>query len=225
MHIFNNVLENISSTITTSQFGKMLVASIILGLVISIFYKFQSTSSRDFVITLSLLPTIIAFIILLVNGSLGTSIAVAGTFSLIRFRVAAGSSKEMFAVLLAMTLGLAVGMGHIKLAVIFTIVISIIMLIYQKLDIWKIQENRRHILLTIPTDYNYSYLFEKVFGEDCIDIELLSVVYKKKKEKLVLEYDITFKKSVTETIIMTKLLETNPLDVVINKQFPKKKFL
>ncbi len=225
MELFNNIFVNVNSTITFSQFSEMLFGSLILGLILAVAYKFQSTSSRDFVITLSLLPTIIAFVIFLVNGSLGTSIAVAGTFSLIRFRSATGSSKEMLAVLLAMTIGLSIGLGYLTIAIVLTLVILIMMLILQTLNLGKIQENRRHILLTIPIDYSYDGIFEKIFDTNCLNVELLSVVYKKKKETLVLEYDVTFSKKITDTNIMKKLLETNPLDVVVNKQFPKKKYL
>lgn len=225
MGLFSNIFVNVNSTITFSQFSEMLFGSLILGLILAVAYKFQSTSSRDFVITLSLLPTIIAFVIFLVNGSLGTSIAVAGTFSLIRFRSATGSSKEMLAVLLAMTIGLSIGLGYLTIAIVLTLVILIMMLILQTLNIGKFQENRRHILLTIPIDYSYDEIFEKIFDTNCLNVELLSVVYKKKKETLVLEYDVTFSKKITDTDIMKKLLETNPLDVVVNKQFPKKKYL
>ena len=83
-------------------------------------------------ITLSLLPAIISIIIFLVNGNLGTSVAVAGTFSLIRFRSAAGGSKELLAVFMAAAIGITTGMGFVALAVVFTLSISFVWLILKK---------------------------------------------------------------------------------------------
>ena len=105
---------------SVSQIAWILATSLILGLVLAMVYKYKTLHTKEFVVTLTLMPALIAIIILLVNGNLGTSVAVAGAFSLIRFRSAAGSSKELLAVFLATAIGLATGMGYLLLAVAFT---------------------------------------------------------------------------------------------------------
>ena len=101
-----------------------LVVALITGLWLAWVYKYKTLYTKDFVITLALLPTIIAMIIFLVNGNLGTSVAVAGTFSLIRFRSAAGGAKEMLVIFMATAIGLACGMGYVFLALGFTLVLT-----------------------------------------------------------------------------------------------------
>ncbi len=101
------------------------------------------------------MPALIAVIIALVNGNLGAGVAVAGTFSLIKFRSAAGSSKEMLAVLLAMAIGLATGMGFLGLAVFMTVILSACILIFENISFAQVNQNRRHLLVTVPMNFDY----------------------------------------------------------------------
>ncbi|HFI0789323.1 TPA: DUF4956 domain-containing protein [Streptococcus suis] len=121
-----------------------------MGVLLAAVYKYKSNYTKEFVITLSLMPALIAVIISLVNGNLGAGVAVAGTFSLIKFRSAAGSSKEMLAVLLAMAIGLATGMGFLGLAVFTTIILSACILIFENISFVQVNQNRRHLLVTVP---------------------------------------------------------------------------
>ena len=59
---------------------------------------------------------------MLVNGNLGTGVAIAGAFGLVRFRSAPGTAREISGVFLSMALGLATGMGYVGLALPFGIV-------------------------------------------------------------------------------------------------------
>ena len=129
--LFTNILTTASSSITLSQMSWILATSLILGFVLAMVYKYQTQYTKEFVITLTLMPVLIAIIILLVNGNLGTSVAVAGAFSLIRFRSAAGSSKELLAVFLATAIGLATGMGYLLLATAFTLLLSVIIILLE----------------------------------------------------------------------------------------------
>ena len=73
-----------------------------LGAVIAWSASFRSRQSRSMLLSLFLLPSIVQTVIMLVNGSVGTGIAVMGTFSLVRFRSVPGSAKEIVSIFLAM---------------------------------------------------------------------------------------------------------------------------
>lgn len=71
--------------------------SIILGLAVSFIYMYTGTCSKNFAVSLALLPVLVQVVIMMVNGNLGTSVAVLGAFGLVRFRSIPGSSKEIYA--------------------------------------------------------------------------------------------------------------------------------
>ena len=105
-----------SSSVTLNVFLMITASALILGLVYALLYRFIEHCSRSFALTLSLLPAVVSMVILMVSGSIGAGVAVAGTFSLVRFRSAAGSAKEIVSVFIAMAIGLACGMGFPILA-------------------------------------------------------------------------------------------------------------
>ncbi|HEL2057478.1 TPA: DUF4956 domain-containing protein [Streptococcus suis] len=225
MQLFNSIFTTSNSNISILQMALTLGSSLGLGILLAAVYKYKSLYSKEFVMTLSLLPTLIAVIIFLVNGNLGTSVAVAGTFSLIKFRSAAGSSKDLLAVFMATAIGLATGMGYIGLAVIVTIVLSLAIIVFENSSFVQMDQTSRHLLVTVDKEFDYDQFFEKNFGKDLKAARLLSIKYKKKKEELVLEYHIQVSQRISDKHILDTLLAAGPKDVVLNKQVPKKKFL
>ena len=134
-NLFNSIFNDATATASPLQLMLALLVSLVLGLALTWTYKYRTLYTREFVISLTLLPCLMTLVIFLVNGSLGTSIAVAGTFSLIRFRSATSGSRELIAVFMAMIIGLASGTGYLLLAVLFTIFL---------LAVWLLLENRLH---------------------------------------------------------------------------------
>lgn len=225
MQLFNSIFSTSNNHITLTQMSLIFGVSLAMGVLHAVVYKYKSNYTKEFVISLSLMPALIAVIIALVNGNLGAGVAVAGTFSLIKFRSAAGSSKEMLAILLAMAIGLATGMGFLGLAVFMTLVLSACILIFENIGFAQVNQNRRHLLVTVPIDFNYDQFFENQFGSSCKQADLISLKYKQKKEALVLEYQVLLEKSVTDKKLVDTILTAGPLDVILNKQMPKKKYL
>lgn len=166
--MLNGIFETLySSTITTQTFLISSATSIILGLIIAYVYKTSETMKTSLI----LLPFLVQIVILLVNGNLGTGLAVAGAFSLVRFRSAPGSSRDIMVIFLAMTVGLSCGMGYCLLAVFVTLISSILLLI---LNI-KPKSYQQEIKVTIPENLDYSNLFDDLFDEYTTDYKLLHV--------------------------------------------------
>ena len=188
-------------------------------------YKYKTLHTKEFVITLTLMPALIAIIILLVNGNLGTSVAVAGAFSLIRFRSAAGSSKELLAVFLATAIGLATGMGYLLLAVAFTLILSLLIFLLEQSSFAKPSSKYRYLILTVPKEFDVDYFFQTEGKNLCQKHELVSLQYKKKKDVLVLESILEMNDQTSDKELMDKLLLAGPIDAIIHQQIPKKKRL
>ncbi|HFI0232260.1 MULTISPECIES: DUF4956 domain-containing protein [Streptococcus] len=225
MQLFNSIFSTSNNNITLMQMSLIFGVSLAMGVLHAAVYKYKSNYTKEFVISLSLMPALIAVIIALVNGNLGAGVAVAGTFSLIKFRSAAGSSKEMLAILLAMAIGLATGMGFLGLAIFMTLVLSACILIFENIGFAQVNQNRRHLLVTVPIEFDYDQFFENQFGSSCKQADLISLKYKQKKDALVLEYQVLLEKSVTDKKLVDTILTAGPLDVILNKQMPKKKYL
>ena len=188
-------------------------------------YKYQTIYTKEFVITLSLLPAIISIIIFLVNGNLGTSVAVAGTFSLIRFRSAAGGSKELFAIFMATAIGITTGMGFLALGVFFTLLISFFWLLFEKMAFSSVSQTRRYVQIRIPAEIDYEVLFEAIFETACKSFELTSVQSVDNKF-IKLDYVVDLKPVVSDQRLIQRFLRYEKIkNISLSKEAKKRKTL
>ena len=158
-NIFSSIIQN--GTFTGTQFAAATLTSLICGLVIAVAYSIKNRCSKSFMVTLVLLPAIVQLVIILVNGNIGAGVAVAGAFSLVRFRSAPGRGQEITSIFLAMAVGLATGMGYIGIAILFSILIS-------ALNLTKFgneTETHRTLKITVPENLDYEGKFEDIFDK------------------------------------------------------------
>ena len=174
--IFSNVLSaSSSSTFSVTGFLLCMLCSLVLGLAIAWCYTYKNTYSKSFVITVALLPAIVQAVICLVNGNLGTGVAVAGAFSLIRFRSVPGSARDIGTIFLAMAAGLATGVGYIGIAVLFVLIIEVVNLAYMQLGFGDMKSGTRDLKITIPESLDYTSVFTDLFRKYTTSSELLQV--------------------------------------------------
>ncbi len=154
----------IDTSITLTTFLICTGVSLVLGILTAVVYKFKSHCSQSFAVTLAVLPAVVQVVIMLVNGNIGAGVAVAGAFSLVRFRSAPGTAKEIGAIFLAMAVGLATGMGYVTLAVLFFIVIAVFMLVLGFVKFGESGANERVLKITIPENLDYEGIFDDLFA-------------------------------------------------------------
>ena len=163
--LFGSVLDTSTGVIPIPGFLICIVTALILGLVIGLVHLHSEKSSKGFTVTLAILPAIVAVVIMMVNGNIGAGVAVAGTFSLIRFRSAPGTAKEIGAIFLAMAVGLACGMGYPGFAAVFAVILCLVLILYNKSGFG----NRgglhldKTLKITVPEDLNYTDMFDDLF--------------------------------------------------------------
>jgi uncharacterized membrane protein YhiD involved in acid resistance len=155
----------IGSQITLVTFLICTAVSLVLGIASALVYKHKNQCSQSFAVTLAILPAIVQVVIMLVNGNIGAGVAVAGAFSLVRFRSAPGTAKEIGAIFLTMAIGLATGMGYVSLAVVFFIIIAAFMLVLNLLRFGDGDENERTLKITIPENLDYDGIFDDLFEQ------------------------------------------------------------
>ena len=160
--MFNSI---IGASITLPTFVICVITSIVLGLIVAFLHMKTTKSNQNFISTLVLLPVIVTVVIVLVNGNLGTGVAVAGAFSLIRFRSIPGNSREILNVFFAMAIGLAVGTGYIGFAIVFTVLTAITSFILFKLKFGENTMNEKILKIAIPEELDYQEVFDDIFKE------------------------------------------------------------
>lgn len=172
-----NFVEN-----TTENGGLTLAAvlvcsltSIILGVIVALVHKYTSKYSKNFLVTLALLPILVMAVMMMVNGNLGYSIAILGAFSLVRFRSIAGTSKEILSIFFSMTIGLACGMGEILFAFIITLFVSAFEVLFCKLRIFDNDKKERILKINIPENMDYNDMFTDIFEKYLKKCELINV--------------------------------------------------
>ena len=159
-----------SSSVTLVDLGICILSALVVGIILSYVHMRTTKCTKNFAITLALLPMIVSFVIMMVNGNLGTSVAILGAFSLVRFRSVPGTSKEILSVFLAMTIGLAIGVGEIVFAIIATIVSSILILFLNKIKFGN--NTTKKLIITIPEDLDYTNLFDDILKKYVDSYEL-----------------------------------------------------
>ena len=174
------MLNDLFSAIYTDTFstGIYLICtavSLVLGAAIAFTVSFRSKTSKSFLLALFLIPAIVQTVIMLVNGNVGTGVAVMGAFSLVRFRSVAGSAKEIVAIFLAMATGLTTAMGYITLAALFVVIICIAMIILGFVRFKQRDDLSRDLKITIPEDLNYAHEFDDLFEKYTKASKLLTV--------------------------------------------------
>ncbi len=167
--------ESLVGAVSAADFLLCCAASIVLGAACAAVYMFRHAYTKNFVVTLALLPLIVQMVITLVNGNLGAGIAVMGVFNLVRFRSIPGSAKDIGSVFLAMAVGLATGMGFLGLAVVFTLVVAAVNLLFVLSPFGRPREPGKMLRITIPEDLEYDGVFDAVLQRYAAEVELTEV--------------------------------------------------
>lgn len=156
------LLSIYSSGTTIESFLLAMLASLVLGLVCAFTYMFRNTYSKSMIFTLSLLPLAVQTVIFLVNGNLGIGVAVAGAFSLVRFRSVPGTAKDITALFMAMAIGLATGTGLLFVAILFTLVMSLCLILITLSNFGACPYQERELKITIPESLDYDGVFDDI---------------------------------------------------------------
>lgn len=177
-NIFSGVFDSSTqSVISILDFLLCLGISLAIGLLIALVYTYKNRYTKSFVTTLALIPAVVCVVIMMVNGNIGAGVAVAGAFSLVRFRSVPGTAKEIGAIFLAMGAGLATGMGYLAFGVLFTVILGMINIIYVRFGFGSDKKGmvNRTLRITIPEDLNYSDTFDDLFSQFTKEHELINV--------------------------------------------------
>lgn len=185
------------------------IVSIFLGLIIALTHKHTSKYSKNFLTTIAILPLLVQTVIIMVNGNLGTSIAVMGAFSLVKFRSVPGTSKEILTIFFAMAIGLATGMGQIVFAIIITIIGSLMIFLLNNINLFNTNNKERRLKILISENLDYDNIFEDVFNKFTKKNELTKVKTVNMGSMFELNYNVILKDKVSEKAFIDDLRVRN----------------
>ena len=221
-NLFKGLFDSdLASIISLTDFMLCLVFSLVLGLIMALTYMYRTRFTKSFVVTLALLPAVVCIVIMMVNGNIGAGVAVAGAFSLVRFRSAPGTAKEICTLFLAMGAGLITGMGYLGFATLFTVVMCIMYILYNRIDFGTKRNSAKYktFTITIPEDLDYSGVFDDIFEEYTVSHELVLVKSTDMGSLFRLKYDVTLRDPSKEKEMIDKLRCRNGnLEIAVSKQ-------
>ena len=191
--MFNTIFD-ITATGLSIQIGLICAgAALALGVVIAFTHMKTSETNKGFLVTLATLPLLVMAVMIMINGNLGTSIAILGAFSLIRFRSLQGHAKELLSVFFAMMIGLACGMGHILFGAVITVIAVIAIFFFTYTNFLSPDQNRKVLKIVIPEDLDYDDVFADIFKKYTTRAELTRMKTMNMGSLYKLTYDITLK--------------------------------
>lgn len=206
--IFSGVFD-VGSTdeVLVGDFLLCVGVALLIGMFFAGVYSYKSRHTQSFVMTLALLPAVVCVVIMMVNGNVGAGVSVAGAFSLVRFRSAQGSAKEICALFLAMGAGLVVGMGYLAYAVIFAGIMGFMMFLYTHFELGRNKKKRlyRTLHITIPEDLDYTGVFDEILEKFTAEYELINVKTTNMGSLFKLTYNVVLRDASKEKDFIDKL--------------------
>lgn len=172
-----------------------------LGLLISITYLLtckKKERSQSFLLSLVILPAIVAVVILLIGGNLARAFSMAGIFTLVRFRSVPGDSKNISLIFLAMAVGLAAGLGYLTLGAAVAIIISVVIIVFHLTGFGGTKQQEMRLRIIIPEDMNYQNAFDDLFEKYTSFHEMQKVKTTNLGTLFELHYDVIMKKDISE---------------------------
>lgn len=201
--LFRGVFDSdITVVIRVTDFLLCLGCALLLGLAMAFAYMFRTRYTKSFVVTLALLPAVVCVVILLVNGNVGTA-------------------KEITTLFLAMGAGLIAGMGYLGYAVLFTVVMCAVFLLYNALDFGARRNaaSYKTLAVTIPEDLDYTGVFDDIFAEYTAAHDLVSVKTTNMGSMFRLTYQVTLRDAAREKEMLDKIRCRNGnLEILISTQ-------
>ena len=207
--MFNTIFDSTAAGLDITTALICAFTALVLGVILAVTHMKTSQTSKGFLVTLATLPLLVMAVMIMINGNLGTSIAILGAFSLIRFRSIQGQAKELLSVFFAMMIGLACGMGHILFGVVITIIAVVAILIFSFTHFLEPNRKNRVLKIVIPEDVDYEEVFDEIFKKYTTKAELVRMKTMNMGSLYKLTYDVTMRNGVKEKAFLDEIRVKN----------------
>ena len=207
--MFNTIFDTTATGLDIKTALIAAGAALLIGLMLAITHMKISQTSKGFLVTLATLPLLVMAVMIMINGNLGTSIAILGAFSLIRFRSLQGRAKDLLAIFFAMMIGLACGMGHILFGTVITVIAIIAILLFTYTHFLEPDRHERVLKVVIPEDLDYEEVFTDIFKKYTSNHRLVKMKTMNMGSLYKLTYDIKLKHGIKEKEFLDEIRVKN----------------
>lgn len=206
-----------NSIFTTSTAGMEITTALIaagaalgMGLVLALTHKLTTrNTTKGFLITLTILPVLVMAVMVMINGNLGTSIAILGAFSLIRFRSMRGSARNLLSIFFAMMIGLSCGMGHVLFGAVMTAIGIVAMTFFALTPILEPSRKEKVLRIVVPEDMDYTDAFGDIFKKYLSHADLVTAKTVNMGSLYDLTYNVRMKAGVKEKEMLDEIRVKN----------------
>lgn len=221
-NLFRGLFDTeLTSVIEVSDFLLCIGFCLVLGLILTLSYMYKTRYTKSFILTLGLLPAVVCVVIMMVNGNVGAGVAVAGAFSLVRFRSVPGTAKEICTLFLAMGTGLIAGMGYLGFALLFTLIMCLVLIVYNRFSFGAKKNSAlyKSVRIVIPESLDYTGVFDDILNTYCREYELSQVKTVNMGSMFRLTYDIILTDEKKEKEFIDEIRKRNGnLEITVSKQ-------
>ncbi len=207
--MFNTIFSNATTGQSITTILICSAVAILLGLAVAITHMKTTQTTKGFLVALTVLPLLVMAVMIMINGNLGTSIAILGAFSLIRFRSIGGTAKDLLSVFFTMMIGLALGMGHVLFATIISAIAIIAILLFSFTRILEPNSNERVLKIVIPDDFDYDEVFNDIFKKYTSYSKLIRMKTMNMGSLYKLTYSVKMKNGVKEKEFLDEIRVRN----------------
>jgi len=199
--VFNSVIP--VSAMTLSAFLICIGSALVLGILAALVFQYRCPHSGSMSIAMAALPPVVTLVIMMVNGNIGAGLAVAGTFSLVRFRSAPGSARDITAIFTVTAIGLACGMGFVGIAAIFFVIMALLIIVLTTVRFGEAGSSYRRLKISIPENLDYDGLFDDIFDKYTRSHELIKV----KTTNMGTLYELTYLINLKGTTVQKQFID------------------
>ena len=204
------MLESITTSgITPFNLAVCSGVSIALGLLVALVHSRTTRYTRNFATTLVVLPLLVQAVMMMVNGNLGTGVAILGAFSLVRFRSIPGTSREIVSVFFAMSLGLATGTGYVGFAVLAAGLISLVLLGLHVTNAFEAKVSQQMLKVTVSDDTEFGEVFAQVFAKHAVQAAIQMVKTKSMGSLYEITYAVTLPAVLSRKVLLDDIRVLN----------------
>lgn len=215
---------NLTSNITFIDVASALGLSFVLSLVIAWVYRYTHKGvsySQQYVHTLVLMGTVVSLIMLIIGSNVARAFALVGALSIIRFRNAMKETRDVGFIFLAMAVGMAVGTRFFLLAVFSTFILSAIVIILARFDMFGKEVTERILRIRFPADRDFETAFEIPFRAHLTEFRIISVETVKGGDLQELVCSVVLKKGTTGGALLESIRahnDNNKVTLVVGQQ-------
>ncbi|MDO5480183.1 MAG: DUF4956 domain-containing protein [Candidatus Saccharibacteria bacterium] len=208
--MFNSIFSNSAAGLEITTALIAAGSALLMGLILALAHKLTTRgTTKGFLVTLVVLPLLTMAVMIMINGNLGTSIAILGAFSLIRFRSIRGNARNLLSIFFAMMIGLSCGMGHVLFGAMITAIGVVAMAFFSFTPILEPNKKERVLKIVVPEDMDYTDIFKSTFNKYTSYAELITSKTTNMGSLYDLTYNIKLKSGVKEKEFMDEIRTKN----------------